>query len=104
VALEPSFGLSGAVAVPTHISWALAALPKYELSSRPERSEAEGPAVLSISYRMYMEATTLPFVIPRLRSLEKHFQERSAELLVPFDFAQGRLSATLGGCDFYFPL
>jgi hypothetical protein len=29
-------------------------------------------------------------------SLEKHFQEGSAELQIPFDFAQGRLSAALG--------
>jgi hypothetical protein len=39
-------------------------LPKYELSSRPKRSEVEGPAVLSISERTHMEAPALPFVIP----------------------------------------
>jgi hypothetical protein len=30
------------------------------------------------------------------RSFEKAFQEGSAELQIPFDFAQGRLSASLG--------
>ena len=39
-------------------------LPKYELSSRPKRSEVEGPAVLSTCQRMLNESTTLPFVIP----------------------------------------
>jgi hypothetical protein len=39
-------------------------VPKYELSSRPKRSEVEGPAVLSTSHRMDMEAPALPFVIP----------------------------------------
>ena len=39
-------------------------LPKYELSSRPERSEVEGPAVLSTSHRMHLEAPALTFVIP----------------------------------------
>ncbi len=32
-----------------NFSWAPAALPKYELSSRPERSAVERPAVLSTS-------------------------------------------------------
>jgi hypothetical protein len=40
-------------------SWALASFPKYELSSRPERSEVEGPAVLSISHRMHISRTGL---------------------------------------------
>ena len=31
-----------------------------------------------------------------LRSVEKYFQEKSVELQIPFDFAQGRLSAALG--------
>jgi hypothetical protein len=34
------------------------------LSSRPERSEVEGPAVLSPSQRMLYESAPLPFVIP----------------------------------------
>jgi hypothetical protein len=32
----------------------------------------------------------------QVRSVEKHFQERSAELQIPIRFAQGRLSASLG--------
>jgi hypothetical protein len=47
-----------------NFSWALAPLPKYELSSRPKRSEVEGPAVLSTSQRTLNESATLPFVIP----------------------------------------
>jgi hypothetical protein len=35
-------------------------LPKYELSSRPERSAVEGPAVLSISTQRLMEARPSP--------------------------------------------
>ena len=33
-------------------------------------------------------------------SVETHFPYGPAELQIPFDFAQGRLSASLGGCDF----
>jgi hypothetical protein len=65
--------LYGSVALPFVIprdcdffrfSWALALLPKYELSSRPKRSEVEGPAVLPTSHRMHMEAPALPFDNP----------------------------------------
>jgi hypothetical protein len=34
-----------------NFSWALAPYPKYELSSRPKRSEVEGPAVHPTSHR-----------------------------------------------------
>jgi hypothetical protein len=40
-----------------NFSWTLAALLKYELSSRPERSEVEGPTVLCTSHRTHLEAT-----------------------------------------------
>src|ERR1700733_8141056 len=57
-------------------------VPKYELSSRPKRSEVERPAVLSTSnLHQY--------------PIEKHFQDGPAEVQIPFDFAQGRLSARL---------
>jgi hypothetical protein len=36
--------------------------------------------------------------------LEKHFQDGPVELQIPFDFAQGRLSFSLGGCDFLISL
>jgi hypothetical protein len=35
------------------------------------------------------------------RSLKKHFQDQPAELQIPFDFAQGRLSAALPGFPVY---
>jgi hypothetical protein len=34
-------------------------------------------------------------------SVERRFQDASVELQIPFDSAQGRLSAALGGCDFF---
>ncbi len=45
-------------------SWALESPTQNELSSRPKRSEVEGPAVLSTSQRMLNESTGLTFVIP----------------------------------------
>jgi hypothetical protein len=38
---------------------------KNELSSRPERSVVEGPAVSLVRHPMQRKGTAVPFVIPR---------------------------------------
>src|SRR5580658_8861778 len=65
-------------------------VPKYELSSRPERSEVEGPAVRSISTQRLTEAPPYPL---SSRAQPRDLRFRGPFLEMFFDRAQQSGSA-----------